>query len=250
MKKHRIRYLYFCFILFYFITGNAFAQDIEIHYGATAIYHPPGIEELVFDIEVVNISAMEQTVFMVRTINDLPAGLGWTSSLCFGDVCAAPFVDSLATTGDPLPPPLQSQDTLDASVHVFIQNNVGTANIQVQIGTFRNPGIRETIDFIATTDPSVDVEDEIKFNSFKLEQNYPNPFNPSTQIQYGVAQAGFVSLKVYNILGKEVAELVNEYKAAGSYEINFNSTGLSSGIYIYRLVSGMFSETRKMILEK
>ena len=98
---------------------------------------------------------------------------------------------------------------------------------------------------------TVSVED-IKLNptSFSLEQNYPNPFNPSTQIQYRVASVSNVSLKVYDVLGNEVATLVNEEKPAGTYEVKFDAAELSSGIYFYKLQAGSFSETKKMILMK
>ncbi|MGE5400075.1 MAG: T9SS type A sorting domain-containing protein [Ignavibacteriales bacterium] len=85
---------------------------------------------------------------------------------------------------------------------------------------------------------------------FSLEQNYPNPFNPATTIRYSVEKNGRVTLKVYDILGKETATLVDEYKTAGSYLVQFNGSGLSSGIYIYRLTSGEFTGTRKLILLK
>ncbi len=227
---------------------NINAQDLEVIYHETTIYEPPG-SEIVFDIEIVNISAVEQIVFLVRTINDLPAGLGWTSSLCFGESCFAPNVDSVATTGGSFPP-LQPTDTLIASVHVFTQNNVGTAYVQVQIGTFSNPGVRTTIDYTATTDPTIDVEEEFNLNSYELEQNYPNPFNPTTKINYNIGEGGLVNLKVYNILGIEVATLVNEYKPAGSYRVSFDGKSLSSGVYIYNLSVNNFTKTRKMILEK
>ncbi len=228
---------------------NITAQDLEVIYHETTIYQLPATE-IVFDIEIKNISTVEQTVFFVRTIEDLPAGLGWSSSLCFGQNCFAPNVDSVATTPPNPEPPLQPGDTLIASVHVVTQNNVGTAHIQVQIGTFLNPGVRTTIDYIATTDPTVDVEDEFNLNSYELEQNYPNPFNPSTQINYKVGEGGLVNLKVYNILGIEVATLVNEYKPAGNHQVSFDDNGLSSGVYIYNLSVNDFTNTRKMILEK
>ncbi len=85
---------------------------------------------------------------------------------------------------------------------------------------------------------------------FSLDQNYPNPFNPSTKINYSIPEKSFISLKVYDILGKEVAALVNEQKPAGSYEVNFNASGLASGIYIYKLESGGNILTRKMLLMK
>lgn len=90
---------------------------------------------------------------------------------------------------------------------------------------------------------------------FKLDQNYPNPFNPSTKISFTIpnaVDANFASttLKIYDVLGNEVAVLVNEVKAAGYYEINFQGAGLSSGMYFYNLSSGVFSKTKKMVLLK
>ena len=85
---------------------------------------------------------------------------------------------------------------------------------------------------------------------FALYQNYPNPFNPATKINYSVAEVGFVTLKVYDVLGNEVASLVNEEKTAGSYEINFDGSELTSGIYFYKLKAGNYVETKKMILLK
>ncbi|MCU0344177.1 MAG: T9SS type A sorting domain-containing protein [Ignavibacterium sp.] len=86
--------------------------------------------------------------------------------------------------------------------------------------------------------------------SFNLYQNYPNPFNPITTISYQLPVSGQVSLKVYDVLGKEIATLVNEEKPAGSYEVDFNAAGLSSGIYFYKLSAGRFVETKKMIYLK
>jgi hypothetical protein len=85
---------------------------------------------------------------------------------------------------------------------------------------------------------------------FNLEQNYPNPFNPTTTIDFRIADPEFVSLKVYNILGNEVASLVNEVKPEGKYTVTFNASSLSSGTYFYKLQAGSIAETRKMILLK
>jgi len=86
--------------------------------------------------------------------------------------------------------------------------------------------------------------------TFALEQNYPNPFNPSTAISYQLPVASTVSLKVFDMLGKEVATLVNARQDAGSYTVNFNANTLSSGVYFYRLQAGNFVQTRKMMLVK
>jgi hypothetical protein len=83
---------------------------------------------------------------------------------------------------------------------------------------------------------------------FNLSQNYPNPFNPTTKIEFRIADFGYVSLKVYDILGNEVASLVNGEKPAGSYEIEFDGSNLSSGVYFYSLKTENYSEMKKMII--
>lgn len=93
-----------------------------------------------------------------------------------------------------------------------------------------------------------EVEDEETIPTvFKLEQNYPNPFNPSTKIKFAVPEKSNVLIKVYDILGSEVATLVNEEMDAGWYENNFNAAGLSSGVYLFRMEAGNFISTKKMI---
>ena len=86
--------------------------------------------------------------------------------------------------------------------------------------------------------------------NYKLEQNYPNPFNPTTNIRFQIPESGMVTLKVYNILGKEVATLVKEERSAGSYEVEFDASSLPSGVYFYQLKAGSFIKTNKMILLK
>jgi len=105
-----------------------------------------------------------------------------------------------------------------------------------------------------TTVVSVENEETPIANEFKLEQNYPNPFNPNTVISYRLAVTSNVTLKVYDVLGNEVATLVNEELPAGEYEVEFQSTvgsrQLTSGIYFYQLKAGSIVETKKMILLK
>lgn len=96
-----------------------------------------------------------------------------------------------------------------------------------------------------------DVNDESAgVNDFSLEQNFPNPFNPSTRINYQIAKDNFVTLKVYDIIGNEVAALVNNQQPAGKYSVDFNSANLPSGVYLYRLQAGNYIQTRKMTLIK
>ena len=109
-----------------------------------------------------------------------------------------------------------------------------------------------------------EVSDEQRPNDFILSQNYPNPFNPSTTIKYsiptspqpspsqgeGVREGLVVSLKVYDILGREIATLVNKQQKAGYYEVNWNAANNSSGVYFYRIQAGEFVQIKKMILLK
>ena len=96
---------------------------------------------------------------------------------------------------------------------------------------------------------SVKQENQTPTN-FALSQNYPNPFNPTTKIKYSIPQNGIVTLKVYNLLGQEVAILVNQEKKSGNYTVNFDASKLASGVYIYRIQAGDFSSTKKMTLLK
>jgi len=86
--------------------------------------------------------------------------------------------------------------------------------------------------------------------SFSLWQNYPNPFNPVTTISFSIPKTGFVTLKVYDILGRDIATLVKEYRPAGNYSIKFDGSKTTSGVYFYRLQSGNYTETKKLLLIK
>lgn len=102
---------------------------------------------------------------------------------------------------------------------------------------------------IAIKDTITSVTEIKKENlDYKLEQNYPNPFNPVTTISYSIKQSGLVQLRVYDLLGREVAELINEQKPSGNYSIEFDASNLSSGIYFYRINTENYQQTKKMIL--
>ena len=104
------------------------------------------------------------------------------------------------------------------------------------------------IKYTIPTGVSVDKFNIINYDDYILNQNYPNPFNPSTIITFSIPEEGLVSLKVFNSLGEEVAELVNETKPAGNYGVNFNASGLASGVYYYQVTAGDFHDVQKMIL--
>jgi hypothetical protein len=120
------------------------------------------------------------------------------------------------------------------------QGQVDTGIVPIkQIGCIAHPGAATLVNTKSFTP-----------NAFSLAQNYPNPFNPSTNISYTVGSHQFVSLQVYDVLGRRVATFVDEAKDAGTYSVRFDASNLPSGVYLYRLQAGNFSETKKLLLMK
>jgi hypothetical protein len=114
---------------------------------------------------------------------------------------------------------------------------------------------KDTVEFMITSSDGIMMTKSFIFSytgpkEFKLEQNFPNPFNPTTTIQYQLPQNARVTLKVYDILGSEVATLVNEEQESGYKEVQFNAANFASGMYVYRLQAGDFISTKKMLMVK
>src|SRR5690606_29622475 len=132
------------------------------------------------------------------------------------------------------------------TIYDFVTDINKGANGQLYLAT-STEGLFE-VDIVT----SVDDPDNIYPNNFILEQNYPNPFNPTTQITYQIPESGNVKLKVFDILGREVSVLLDEYKEAGKHSVEFNAASVSrritSGVYFYLLQAGEFRESKKMIL--
>jgi len=132
--------------------------------------------------------------------------------------------------------------TAEAFRYTYVDSKVATGTYTYRL---------KQIDFNGSFEYSGEISVEIiKPLEFVLEQNFPNPFNPNTLIKYSIPQDGFVSLKVYNLLGETVKTIVNRVQEAGRYEINFDASGLSSGIYVYNLKSGKLNSVKKMLLMK
>lgn len=123
---------------------------------------------------------------------------------------------------------------------VVVKSNGATDSVLVTWGKLRNILGPQAITQLGNSTPE----------TFVLEQNYPNPFNPTTNIKMNISKRGFVSLKVFDITGREAAILVDEEMSAGVYNVDFNASSLPSGVYFYRLVSDGFTDTKKMILVK
>ena len=120
----------------------------------------------------------------------------------------------------------------------FVNQNLGYAG--GALGSFFRYGPPIGIGENGNNTPSV----------FALKQNYPNPFNPVTTIEYSVPSSAFVTIKVFDVMGREIAELVNGKKSTGNYIVQFDAKDLNSGIYFYTLETNGFKETKKMLLNK
>ena len=144
-------------------------------------------------------------------------------------------------------------DGLAAGSYSISADNIGSESTSSKSGSVSYSGSSQAVNFsldqttTATTGVSQEVTNSLP-TSFALGQNYPNPFNPSTTIRYTLGSSGPISLKVYNLLGQEIATLANGYQQAGIYQVEFNGKGFASGIYFYRLHSQSTDMARKMIL--
>jgi hypothetical protein len=132
----------------------------------------------------------------------------------------------------------------EKSMNVDLQSGTNAIKMQMYWGWMQ-------VDYLAVpTSILVDVTEQPSALpiTWSLGQNYPNPFNPATVVSYQLPAVSEVRLAVYDLLGREVATLVNEKKPAGSYTVRFDASGLASGVYLYRMMAGSFVQTRKMIL--
>lgn len=146
---------------------------------------------------------------------------------------------------------VQSQHDFDRKGFAFLRDTINAsfkASVNLSAASTDGKVIGDTR-WSYTGATSVDASSFVP-GVFALEQNYPNPFNPSTTIKYQIPQNGLVTLKVYNVIGQEVATLVNQVQNASAYETSFDASKLSSGIYFYTLRAGNFVETKKMMLMK
>ncbi len=175
-------------------------------------------------------------------------GETWTAPEVFTP--ATPLLDFRHVSIAPIAPVVSSPGNNDViTIHLAMQGDpmpASTANGW----NIMPPSITAQYYHFTAELEIVGINDDIVANNFNLEQNYPNPFNPSTTINYTLAERGIVSLKVYDVLGNEVANLVNTTQEAGKYDVKFDASKLSSGLYIYTLNVGNFTSSKKMMLLK
>jgi Secretion system C-terminal sorting domain len=251
MKKILFRIL--MIVGFVLMNSNLLnAQDFTINIHNTYLVDTLG-SEIIFEIDLINNSSQEISVSVIR--NELSIPESWSSSLCF-DICFVPHLDSISTTVDYGSSPLSSGETRTFSLHVFPMDTDDESRIQLKFVNDQNSSEQYTEEFIAAT-AIISVDDENTKNmDYSLMQNYPNPFNPSTTINYTIGakngSAEFVSLKIFDALGREVSTLINQVQAYGNYNVKFDSKNnpIPSGVYFYELKTDNFHQIKKMILEK
>lgn len=183
----------------------------------------------VLPAEIVNVG---NTIFV--SYSQLLGNSGVAMSNDFGESWSVLSSEGLPTQNGNNNIAATSSSLLEFYFGVFDSENTGTYRTPISVSSVKN-------------------EEQGIPNSYSLSQNYPNPFNPSTTIKFSIPQNGHVALTVYDVLGKEVAELVNEELSAGSYSVVFDvgkTTDFSSGIYFYRLESSNFTQTKKFMLVK
>jgi len=145
---------------------------------------------------------------------------------------------AILSVGDPIE--LQADESVDIYVGMAAGDDYNTIAAAMKIAKLKYE------DMVTSLDAKNDVIPE----NYSVSQNYPNPFNPSTKINFAIPEQEYVTLKVYNMVGEMVAELVNQELTAGDYTVDFNASNLSSGIYFYNITAGAFSRTGKMTLLK
>jgi len=187
-------------------------------------------------------------------VNEPTYSVGWNSSLVSGDIYNMNINVNQVTNSNPtfftMPVQIKIHTSLgDTTVTLF--NDTQYQNFQFEVVGQPMSMVFDPGNWILKNTTTVtEVNDVYQPFNFSLEQNYPNPFNPSTTIEYSIPQTGLVTLKVYDVLGNEVAILVNGHNEAGIHQVDFNASNMNSGVYFYKIESGNFIETKKMILIK
>jgi plastocyanin len=184
------------------------------------------------------------------------SGMSFTPSMtnaAVGDTIRFEWVDGFHTTtcdgstGTSRPVGAASWDeplTDTDPLFIYVIQVAGTYNYKC------NPHFPSMVGTIEATVSSITQISSSTPDRFALNQNYPNPFNPSTKIKFDIAKDGFAKLSIYNMIGQEVATLVNGNLAAGRYEVDWNALQVNSGVYFYKLETDGFIDTKKMLLVK
>ncbi len=202
-------------------------------------------------IALLKVQTGSHSIRLIRTINNLTSGWRNTgTSLCNYVSCYDTSVSQITETYSSS----NADDTIWVYFYLFdgnLQYYSGAGHVRLRAELVSNPSFFIEQDFRACTPNAIGItliSSIVK--EFNLSQNYPNPFNPTTKINFSIPNSDYVSLRVYDMLGREVKVLVNENLTAGEYQADFNAKGLSSGMYYYSLRAGEYVDVKKMVLVK
>jgi aminopeptidase N len=233
----------------FFNTMRTYSADPSISYGVATTEDFQAIAESVYG-RGLNYFFQE----WIYGENEPTYSVSWNKSFVSGDIYNISLNINQAVNSNPsfFTMPVQIRiNTILGDTTVTLFNNLQTQNFQFQVIGNPESIVFDSGNWILKNNTIItEVEDIDQSFSYILEQNYPNPFNPSTVISYQLPVSSDVTLKVCDILGNEIEKLVDEYKPAGKYEVEFNAATLSSGVYFYQLKAGDFTETKKMVLMK
>jgi hypothetical protein len=232
--------------------GQVNAQDFTIEVDNYYLVDTLG-SEIIFNVHLKNNSSSDILVTIVRREISIPAT--WTSSLCF-ERCFRSDIDSISTSVDFGSSPLTPDESCEMSLHVFPLMEDAESIIELKFVNENNP-VEQYIEEFRAASAIISVDNKNTGTlEYQLSQNYPNPFNPSTNIEYTVSsnvhgEMSNVTLKIYDILGREIITLVNREQSSGNYKVKFNAgKRIPSGVYFYELRTNNFHQVKKMILEK
>ncbi|MCX6164515.1 MAG: T9SS type A sorting domain-containing protein [Ignavibacteriae bacterium] len=246
--------LLFCF--FILVVSQSYSQTFDFYRtGPKTITFDTSFQSTAyFYFKLKNTSTTNQNFKLAKVVKILPAG--WEASICCKLGCMAPFVDTVPPSNSPdkysiIPGEVDSSVSIDLTPVAHI---IGTAMIVLRAFPETNPTNfkQDTCILIIVNHIGINQISSV-VKEYDLKQNYPNPFNPSTSIEFSLQKNSDVNLIIYDMQGREVARLLNNTKLSqGSYKYDFNSNefNLSSGVYFYKLVTGDFISTKKMLLIK
>lgn len=191
------------------------------------------------------------SIRLIRTIEDLtPTWQPLGTAMCNFIACYPPEVDTITESYTTAP----NDDT--TSFHFYCRNTSnqfvhGAGHMRVRAELVSNPSQFVELDFRCNTSQTIGITQISSLaREFELSQNFPNPFNPVTNINFSIPKSDYVSLRVYDMLGREVKTLVNGGLTAGEYQVNFDASALSSGVYYYSIRTGDYVSVKKMVLVK
>ena len=232
-----------------FVSGSLYSQNFTFTRISPEIVISSDTTELV-SYALLQVQSGIQNIRIIRTIQVLPPAWVHGSSICNYENCYSADTDSItANYGTST-----ADDTVSVHFYCIDSNFVysqGAGYVRLRAELVSNPSQFIEVDFRVATPLAIGIQQISSLvEEYNLSQNYPNPFNPSTKINFSIPKNEYVSLRVYDILGREVKVLVNGSLTVGEYEVNFDASGLASGMYYYSLRAGEFVNVKKMVLVK